>query len=333
MKILLIQSDSLVHSLMITPIIRSLKTELDSEIHLLTYSRRELLFKENPYIDKILSFEESDGLKKELKKNHFDYVLDYQNSLKTKIFRYGIGKETFAFKNEKIKQWLYCKTKINLLSKKHLVDQYFELLDPLNIKSDNLGYDFKIPDKDEVEREWLPDTHQSEFALVAINADFFTRKLPANRLIELCDRINKPIVLLGNECDLDVANEIEEFFKRGTQAEEEEIEGLNKNAIIFNACGKFNFNQSASLIKQASWVFTHDNEWMHIAAALKKKVYTIWGNTTPLFGQYPYKNQFTVFENNKINCRPCSPNGYSNCPKGHFKCMNDVTFDFYLAES
>ncbi|WP_425392645.1 glycosyltransferase family 9 protein [Ekhidna sp.] len=329
MNILLIQSGSLENALLITPIIRSLKTELDAKIHLLSDGNHRVLFEENPYLDHFHQLEQG---KKAIKGLEFEWVFDFHNSLKTKIIRLGVGKNTKAFKSQKFRQWLYSKTKINLLSKKHLVDRYFDLIAPLGAKPDQLGLDFYIPEKDEVEKDWLPGSHHEGYAAVVLSASHSTRKLPVNRLIELCDRINKPIVLIGNKDDTSQANEIEAFFKRGTEAEEEAIENLNKNAIIFNACGKFNFNQSASLINQANWVFSHDNVMMHIAASFKKKLYTIWGNTTPLFGKYPYRAQFTIFENNKLRCRPCSSKGFTNCPKGHFKCMNDLTFDFYLPD-
>jgi ADP-heptose:LPS heptosyltransferase len=99
---------------------------------------------------------------------------------------------------------------------------------------------------------------------------------------------------------------------------------------VYNACGKFNLNQSASLVKQARYVFTHDTGLMHIAAAFKKEVFSIWGSTIPGFGMYPYRTKFTVLENNRLDCRPCSKIGFEKCPKGHFKCMNDIVFDFYL---
>jgi ADP-heptose:LPS heptosyltransferase len=149
------------------------------------------------------------------------------------------------------------------------------------------------------------------------------------------DRINKPIVLLGGKEDIELGEKVAAFFDRpvGDEALEESLTNdLGKKAHIFNACGKFNLNQSASLLKQSSVVFTHDTGLMHIAAALKKKIYSIWGNTIPEFGMYPYMTQFVIFENKKINCRPCSKIGFDKCPKGHFKCMNDITFDFYLPD-
>ena len=99
---------------------------------------------------------------------------------------------------------------------------------------------------------------------------------------------------------------------------------------MHNACGKYNLNQSASLVKQCQALFTHDTGLMHIAAAFKKKIYSIWGNTVPEFGMYPYKTDFEVFEVRGLDCRPCSKIGYSKCPRGHFKCMREQEFNFNL---
>ncbi|HZX73688.1 MAG TPA: glycosyltransferase family 9 protein, partial [Cyclobacteriaceae bacterium] len=104
----------------------------------------------------------------------------------------------------------------------------------------------------------------------------------------------------------------------------------NTRTVIYNACGKCNLNQSASIVKNADYVFSHDTGLMHIAAAFKREVISIWGNTIPDFGMYPYRTKFTVLENNNIGCRPCSKIGYAKCPKGHFNCMNKIEFDFEL---
>ena len=77
--------------------------------------------------------------------------------------------------------------------------------------------------------------------------------------------------------------------------------------------------------------------FMHIAAALQRPIISIWGNTIPDFGMYPYygkdtKNQFICIENQTIDCRPCSKIGYENCPKGHFKCMEEIPNDKIIAQ-
>ena len=95
---------------------------------------------------------------------------------------------------------------------------------------------------------------------------------------------------------------------------------------VINTCGMFNLNQSASLVRQASKVISHDTGLMHIASAFKKEIVSVWGNTVPAFGMYPYLpgEGSSIVEVVDLPCRPCSKIGYPKCPQGHFKCMNDI---------
>jgi ADP-heptose:LPS heptosyltransferase len=102
---------------------------------------------------------------------------------------------------------------------------------------------------------------------------------------------------------------------------------------IYNACGKFSLHESADLVRRAKLVVTNDTGLMHIAAAFKRPVVSLWGNTIPGFGMYPYyganylshqQQPFDVLEVNGLSCRPCSKIGYDKCPKGHFKCMQQI---------
>ena len=65
---------------------------------------------------------------------------------------------------------------------------------------------------------------------------------------------------------------------------------------------------------------------MHIAAAFGKKIISVWGNTVPELGMYPYLpgEGSRLIQVNNLKCRPCSKIGYMECPKGHFRCMNDI---------
>jgi heptosyltransferase-2 len=97
---------------------------------------------------------------------------------------------------------------------------------------------------------------------------------------------------------------------------------------VLNLCGKLSLHESAATIQHAKKVIAHDTGMMHIAAAFHKEILSVWGNTVPAFGMWPYyghrpgKNQ--VFEVKGLSCRPCSKLGYGKCPQGHFKCMNDI---------
>lgn len=333
-KVLILRFSSIGDIVLTTPVIRTLKTQLDDvEVHYATKAKFERILTANPYIHTLHLLKESDAeLISRLKKEKFDYVIDLHHNIRTLRIKTALRVKSFSFDKLNLEKWIYVNFKINKLPNVHIVDRYLKTVSKLGIKNDALGLDYFIPEEDEVDMSWLPETHQQKYVVVAVGGQHTTKKLPTKRLIELCDRIQQPIILLGGKEDESVGNEIEAFFKKRIENEafEEGLTALGKKGVIFNGCGKFSLNQSASIVKKSYAVFTHDTGLMHIAAAFKKQIFSVWGNTTPYFGMYPYRTKFTVFENNHLKCRPCSKIGYDQCPKGHFKCMNDLQFDFYL---
>ncbi len=276
------------------------------------------LLEDNPYVDKLWLLDNSfNKMLPELRNENFDYIIDLHTNLRTLKIKLLLGKTSFSFEKLNVQKFLLTKFKINYLPDEHIVDRYMATLKTLHIENDNAGLDYFMPFKDNVEAEWLPETHRNDFVAYAIGGQHFTKKLPTHRMTELCRKINHPVVLLGGKED----------FEEG-----ELVRTALGDHLIFNACGKYNFNQSASIIRQARIVFSHDTGLMHVAAAFKKRVFSIWGNTVPAFGMYPYKTSFEVVENNNLNCRPCSKIGHKKCPKKHFKCMNESSFDFEIKE-
>ncbi|MBN8577294.1 MAG: glycosyltransferase family 9 protein [Cytophagales bacterium] len=333
MKVLVLRFSSIGDIVLTTPVVRILKTQLsDAEVHFATKKQFKVLLESNPYVDKIQVLEKDlRPLIKQLRAERYDYIIDLHNNLRTRLIKIALGVRAYSFQKLNWKKWLLVNLKINRMPNVHIVERYLHTLKPLGLKADTLGLDFFIPEEDVVPLDWLPKEFQSGYVAYAVGAQHATKRLPLKRMIELCDKINKPIVLLGGKEDYETAEVLRDFFERPAHSEYEAgLNELGKKTIIFNACGKFNINQSASLVKQARYVFTHDTGLMHIAAAFKKEVFSIWGNTISEFGMYPYRTRFTVLENKKAACRPCSKIGYSACPKGHFKCMNDIVFDFYL---
>ena len=333
-KVLIIRFSSIGDIVLTTPVIRAIKTQLDDvELHYCTKKKYESLLTENPYIDKYHLLDgDLNDLIKDLKAEQFDYVIDLHNNLRTRRIKSKLSRESSTFKKLNWEKWLIVNLKIDKLPNIHIVDRYLEAAAPLGIKKDALGLEYFIPEKDVVEKDWLPETHRGEFIVFAIGGAHETKKLPLDRMIELCDKINKPIVLIGGKEDAENGQKLEDFFDRKYESEDQvdPLRDLGKKAHVYNGCGKFSINQSASLMKQASYVFTHDTGMMHIAAALNKNIFSIWGNTIPEFGMYPYQTKFTILEKKGLSCRPCSKIGFDKCPKGHFKCMNDIIFDFWL---
>ncbi len=336
MKVLILRFSSIGDIVLTTPVIRTVKSQLDGvEVHYATRHTYRSILDQNPYIDKLHCL--GDSLTKliaELKSEKFDLIIDLHHNLRTFRIKRALGVKSTSYLKLNVEKWLLVNLKIDKLPPVHIVDRYMDTVKSLGVKMDSLGLDYFIPDKDVVPLDWLPAEFRNGFVTYAIGAQHATKRLPVDRMIELCDKINRPIVLLGGKEDHETAETVARFFGRTSDQDgnEEALKELNKKAIVFNACGKFNLNQSASLLKQSQFVFSHDTGLMHIAAALGKQIFSIWGNTIPAFGMYPYRTRFTVLENTRLSCRPCSKIGHNKCPKGHFKCMKDLTFDFYLPQ-
>ncbi|WP_377242319.1 glycosyltransferase family 9 protein [Persicitalea jodogahamensis] len=318
-KFLILRFSSIGDIVLTTPVVRCLKQQYpDAEVHYFTKIQYRSLLEENPYIDKAWYLDGNLGeLLPRLRGEQFDYIIDLHTNLRTLRIKLSLGVRSFSFPKLNTQKWLLTNLKFNVMPLVHIVDRYMATVTPLSVSNDDQGLDYFIPYRDEVERDWLPATHRAGFVAYAIGGQHATKRLPLARMIELCQKINYPTILLGGKEDFETGEAIRQTLG---------------DTLIFNACGKCNLNQSASLVRQSEFVFTHDTGLMHVAAAFKKKVYSIWGNTTPLFGMYPYQTPHVILENNSLSCRPCSKIGYAKCPKGHFKCMNELSFDFEIKE-
>ena len=334
MKALIICGESIGDVVFSTPVIRAMKVELDdTNLHALIPANASFLADENPYLDEVHLYKKGSFWKmvRDMRQRKFDVVVNLRTDWPSKLLSFLLLTKTFSCPATRWKQWLMVNLKINHLPNVHHVDKMILSLKSLGIKGDELGVDYFIPERDKVALEWLPPEFRKGFVVFPISAPYSTRKLPVDRMIELCDKINKPVILLGTKEDATTGQVINTFFERGLSVVwEKGLLELNKKTIVYNACGKFNFNQMASLIKQSWAVFTFDNDFVPVASAFRKEVFALWGNTILLFGRYPYRTKFTILESNSVACRPCSANGFDKCPKGHFKCMRDIMFDFYF---
>ena len=312
-KFLIIRFSSIGDIVLTTPVIRCLKQQYpDAEVHYVTKKSYKTLLENNPYIDKVFTLEKSlNDLVKQLKSEDYDYVIDLHNNLRTSIIKLRLGVKSFSFEKLNFQKWILVKFKKDIMPRIHIVDRYMKTVESLGVKNDNKGLDYFIPEKDDLPLDWLPESFQKKYAVYAIGGQHETKKMPLHKMVELCKTIKLPLVLIGGKEDTIIS---------------EQLSVSIKNIPIFDACGKMNLNQSASIIQKAEIVYTHDTGMMHVAAALKKKVISIWGNTVPEFGMYPYQTSFEIVENKNLHCRPCSKIGYDKCPAGHFKCMNELKF-------
>ncbi len=282
----------------------------------------------NPHIDKVHLFDgDLSSTINELKKENFDFIIDLHHNLRTFLIKWQLALPARSFNKLNFRKWLLVNLKWNMMPDKHIVNRYLKTTKPLGVTDDSEGLDYFIPKKDEVNMHDLPLTHLHGFAALVIGAQHATKKLPFEKLKAICETVTLPFVVIGDKTDLSIGNELEKLFP----------------FKVFNGCGKFNLNQSASLVRQSKFVITHDTSMMHIAAAFKKKIHVFWGSTVPAFGMYPYfgnktkyaelyKSNIISHEVLHLSCRPCSKIGFDKCPKGHFNCMMKQKLNIDLGE-
>ena len=311
MKILILRFSSIGDIVLTTPVIRCLKKQLpQAEIHFATKSSFKSILETNPYVDKLHLLESSTGdFIKQLQSERFDVVIDLHNNLRTRRIKWSLKAKSYTFDKLNMRKWFYVNWKWKVMPDIHIVERYLATVKKLGVKNDQQGLDYFIPEKDVVPISSLPNTFASGYVAIAIGAQHATKRLTEAKLIELIGKISQPIILLGGKDDAPTAARLLSYFPDGKQ--------------IVNACGTYNLNQSASIVQQCNYLYTHDTGLMHIGAALSKKIVAIWGNTTPELGMYPYKTEHMNWQVADLYCRPCSKIGYKSCPKKHFRCMNE----------
>jgi ADP-heptose:LPS heptosyltransferase len=311
-KFLIIRFSSIGDIVLTSPVVRCLKNQVDNaEIHFVTKEKYVHVVAPNPFIHKIHILRENfNDLIAELKSEQFDYIIDLHQNFRSNRIKGILKIPSFTFDKLNIQKFLFVNFKINHLPDKHIVDRYMDSLSVFDVKNDEEGLDFFIPENDKFINIELPDEFRNGFVAFVIAGTYNTKKLPQEKIIEICDALKYPVILLGGKSENRIG---------------EEILSESKGNII-NFAGKINLNQSASLINSANVVLTNDTGLMHIAAAFKKKILSFWGNTVPEFGMNPYKPHpaSKIMEVENLKCRPCSKLGYNKCPKKHFKCMKEI---------
>jgi heptosyltransferase-2 len=319
-KFLVLRFSSIGDIVLTTPIIRGLKQQVENaEIHFFTKPAFKEILESNPFIDKLYVLEDDlNAQLKEMKKEQYDYIIDLHKNLRTLKVKSELKTISFTFDKLNFQKWLLVNFKIDKLPPLHIVDRYYDAVSVFDVEDDKKGLDYYIPDKDKVTiSSIIPVSKGKEYITLVLGANHNTKMLTESKIHSILSKLDYPVILLGGKPDYEFGEVIQ-----------------NKHPEhVFNACGKLSINQSASIINQSKLVVSPDTGMMHIAAALKKPLISIWGNTIPEFGMYPYypNDLSAIFEVKGLPCRPCSKLGYKKCPKKHFRCIEDIN-PHYIVE-
>lgn len=318
-KVLIIRFSSIGDIVLTTPVIRCLKQQTDLEVHFLTKKSFAATLKGNPYIDKLWTIDKDiNELSQTLLTEAYAWIIDLHGNLRTRELKTRLSLNALrhlrpspknrTFPKLNLQKVLLTRFGINWMPDVHIVDRYLQTVRDLGVINDGKGLDYFISPEDEVnlEAEGLPE----KYIAFVIGAAHATKRLTSPQMVEFCRNSKQPIVLLGGPAEAEVGKVIAACLDH-----------------VHNACGRFKLGGSADLVRKAATVVTHDTGLMHVAAAFRKPIVSIWGNTVPDLGMYPYLPGQEALEKQRrqevvgLSCRPCSKIGHQACPQGHFRCI------------
>jgi ADP-heptose:LPS heptosyltransferase len=281
----------------------------------------------NPYIDKFFYYDNDiNSLITLLKKEEYDYVIDLHNNFRSYKIKRSLGVKYYTINKLNFQKFLLTKFHIDIMPKRHITKRSLDTVADFGVKDDEGGLDYFIPEEDLVKESDIPASHLAGYIAIVIGASYLTKKLPVHKLKALCEGIKHPIILIGGKEDKDVGEAVADIDK----------------IKIYNACGKFNLNESADLVRRSKLVISHDTGLQYIACAFNKQVLAIWGSTSPKLDVEPYYGKAFLstqkeppYENimrmPQLKCQPCSKFGNKKCPLGHFKCMEQMDINYIIS--
>jgi heptosyltransferase-2 len=315
-KILIIRFSSIGDIVLTSPLLRAIKTQKPQiEVHYLTKANHAPVLEHNPYIDRLILFQD-DLLTtvRTLVHEKYDYIIDLHKNLRTYRIKKAINISSTSFEKLNWEKWLLVKFKINNLPSLHIVQRYFDTLKKISIHDDGKGLEYYNGLEDVMNIPGLPNDISPNYACIVIGGTYFTKQIPHEKLLELIEIIPIPVLLLGGPDDKTIADKVM----------------MQSPKKVYSAVSLSNINESAEILRRCKFVISGDTGLMHIAAAYQKTIFSVWGNTVPEFGMYPYMPEHPersiIIQNKDVNCRPCSKLGHATCPKNHFKCMLDLDF-------
>ncbi len=311
-RILIIRLSSIGDIVLTTPVVRMLKQQLEGEveIHFLIKEQFKSVLEANPHIHQIHTIK--DDVKvviPVLKELDFHYIVDLHKNYRSARVKNDLRVLSFTLDKINVKKWMAVNfgTKLPEL---HIVDRYLDSVKAFGLKNDQQGLDYFIPTECDVKINEINPSLDTGYLVFVIGGAHIGKRMPSQKISEICSELDFSIVLLGGKEDEQAAKEI--------------IESSHKN--VFNAVGKYSINQSASIVQQASVVISGDTGFMHIASAFKKRIISLWGCTIPEFGMSPYQahSDSLIIEPKQLKKRPCSKLG-NRCKYGEDKrCITQI---------
>ena len=293
-----------------SPTVRALHDQ-GHEVHFLVKEVYKDLVLPNPHITKVWTLqEELSALLPTLKAEAFDVIIDLHSNLRSLQVKRALKVQTLSYDKKRLSTWAM--TRLKYKTQKPLVaEQFLQVIS--SMAPDDVSpipeYYFDREPASLVEDLDLP----SSYYCIAVGAAWATKRIPTHKIKAVLDEMEEsPVILLGGP------------------GEEALSAHLAPRAEVIDLVAKLSIPQTAAVISRARALLTGDTGLMHVAAALRIPVVAVYGSTHPSLGYLPHHENhelYKIIQHDALSCRPCTKHGLEACPKGHYKCMEDLDPD------
>jgi heptosyltransferase-2 len=323
-KILVIRLSSIGDILLATPLLRILRRRFpEARIDFVIKSRFAELMRFNPHLTELLVLDTESGqegleeLRRRIQSTGYDLVIDIHKNFRSLYLRRGLrGVKIATHTKYLLRRFILVRLGINFYREivpMHL--RYIRAMERWGLTDDGLGLEFHLDPQADRQIALRLAERPGDRLLVGLapGAGFATKRWPAEYFQETARRLRKEfaadILLLGNKADRETTAPI----------------AAETGAGIYDWAGTLTLQQSAAALARCDLLITNDTGLMHMACALKIPVIALFGPTTREFGFFPVGPHAEVIEEEGLSCRPCTTMGGHRCPKGHFRCMRDIS--------
>jgi len=332
-RVLIIRLSSVGDIVLSSLLVRVLRQHFpQSEIDYLVKAEFSELMQHNPYLTRVIqfptngTFHDLRSLRRDIRQRNYGVIIDIHDSLRSRYLCFGAHRAVRIDKR-RIARFFLVKFKWNLYGwfggAPSVAERYLETVRQFGITNDDNGLELFVPDSahEKVNAFLASSRFNSSKPLIAVcpAAKHQNKMWPQERFAEaaatLGTDLNAGIVLFGSGPE-------EEYRARDI---EDQIRKRAPEVPVLNGTGQLSLLEAAALMDHCCLVFSNDSGLMHIAAARKRKILAIFGPTVQEFGFFPFGTTSSVVENATLSCRPCTHIGLPDCPKRHFKCMNDLS--------
>lgn len=329
-KTLVIRFSSIGDIVLSTPLLRVLRASMPGgQIDYVTKKEYAELVRSNQNLNVTYAFDASTGfeglkeLKRTLKRERYDLVVDIHNSLRSRYLRSMTGvKRIVTIDKPYRERFLLVTLKKNVFKElKSVADRYIDAVRDFGVVNDGKGLELHIPDEiqfgvsGKVAAKRL--NRFSKVIGLCPSARHATKRWLPERFVEVGKKYirekDAAVMIFGGPEDVTYCGDIARALKAHAEGER-----------VIDWTGQLSLLETAAAMEFCDVIITNDTGLMHIAVAKGRKVVAIFGSTVKEFGFFPLSEESVVVERQGLACRPCSHVGRSECPEEHFRCMMDI---------